>query len=76
MARMPVFTLLLLALAGCSAHRGSGGSYPNQGSPFFSPANPGGRELSGAEWLRDTLYDITMPSRGKPDDYGQPIYGP
>jgi hypothetical protein len=35
--------------------------------------------LSGCAWqetLRDTLYDATIHSRWRPDDYGQPIDTP
>jgi hypothetical protein len=74
---MLILSVLLAALAGCSAKHGSGTTYQNQGSPFPSAAAPtDGKRLTGAEWLRDKLYDATIHSRGRPDDYNQPIYAP
>jgi hypothetical protein len=74
---MLILAAALAALAGCSAKHGSGTTYPNQGSPFPPAAAPtSGKRLTGGEWLRDNLYDATIHSRGRPDDYNQPIYAP
>jgi hypothetical protein len=74
---MLTLTVLLAALAGCSAKHGSGATYLNQGSPFPPASAPAeGKRLTGAEWLRDNLYDATIHSRGRPDDYAQPIIAP
>jgi hypothetical protein len=73
---MLILTALLAALAGCATKHGSGATSGSQGAPF-QPAPPNGKkELTGAEWLRDTLYDATIHGRGRPDDYNQPIYMP
>jgi hypothetical protein len=74
---MLILTVLLAALGGCAAKHGSGATYQNQGSPFPPAAAPtDGKRLTGAQWLRNTLYDATIHSRGRPDDYNQPIYAP
>jgi hypothetical protein len=74
---MLILTVILAALAGCSAKHGSGATYQNQASPFPPAGTPtSGKRLTGAEWLRDILYDSTIHSRGRPDDYNQPIYAP
>jgi hypothetical protein len=70
---MLILTVLLVAVSGCATGRNW---MSNQGSPFPPEGQQGTRELSRMEWLRDTLYDVTMPGRGKPDDYGQPIFVP
>jgi hypothetical protein len=69
--------VLLAALAGCAAKHGSGATSLNQGSPLPPASTPtSGKRLTGAEWLRDNLYDATIHGRGRPDDYAQPIYAP
>jgi hypothetical protein len=77
LARTLILTVSIAAFAGCAAKHGSGAPHQNQGSPLPSAAAPtSGKRLTGGEWLRDNLYDSTIHSRGRPDDYNQPIYAP
>jgi hypothetical protein len=68
MARKLILGLMLTSLCGCAGSRGKLADASNASN---SP-----RELDGAEFLRDTLYDATIHGRGMPDDYGQSIYAP
>jgi hypothetical protein len=71
---MLVLGVMVVSLAGCARNRAAVQAAP---PPEIPPDKSTWLGRSTLEWLRDTIYDSTMHSPWRPDDYGQPVsYSP